>query len=76
MSPTMEDLGIDRLSSEDRISLAQEILDSVMADRAPATLSQTKRDELRRRVAEHEANPNDVVPWEQVQAEAAARIGQ
>jgi putative addiction module component (TIGR02574 family) len=74
MSPTLEALGIDRLSIEERIALAQEILDSVMAERGPSPLSEAKRQELQRRLADHAANPGDVVPWEQVKAEAEARF--
>jgi len=29
---------------------------------------------LQRRLEDHEANPNDVVPWEQIKAEALARF--
>ena len=72
MSPSLEELGIDKLSSEDRLALAQDILDSVMAERR-APLTQAKRDELCRRNAEHVANPNDVIPWEQLEAAAMAR---
>jgi putative addiction module component (TIGR02574 family) len=75
MSPTLEELGIHRLSIEQRIALAQEILDSVVAERPTPTLSDAKRKELQRRIAEHAANPDDVVPWEQVEAEAQARFG-
>ena len=62
MSPTLEELGIYRLSMEQRIALAQEILDSVVADQSTSTLSEAKRQELRRRLVDHAANPNDVVP--------------
>jgi len=31
--------------------------------------------ELDRRIADHEANPDDVVSWEEVKAEALNRIG-
>jgi putative addiction module component (TIGR02574 family) len=72
LSPTIEELGIDKLSAEDRLALAQDIIDSVLSERRPA-LSQAKRDELRRRKAEHEANPGDVIPWEQLEAAALAR---
>jgi putative addiction module component (TIGR02574 family) len=74
MSPSLEELGIDRLTVEQRIALAQEILDSVVAERPPAPLSEAKRQELQRRLAEHAANPGDVVPWEHVEAEALARF--
>ena len=74
MSPTMEELGIDRMSMDERLSLAQEILDSVMAERPGSPLTPAKREELRRRVAELDANPNDVVSWEVVQASIQARF--
>ncbi len=37
-------------------------------------LSDAQRDELRRRLAENAANPGDVIPWEQIEAEALARF--
>jgi putative addiction module component (TIGR02574 family) len=75
MSPTLEKLGINRMSIEQRIALAQEILDSVVADHPTPNLSDAKRLELQRRLADHAANPEDVVPWAQVEAEAQARFG-
>lgn len=75
MSPILEELGIHRLSVEQRIALAQEILDSVVAERPPGPLSEAKRQELQRRLADQAANPCDNVPWEQVEAEARARFG-
>jgi putative addiction module component (TIGR02574 family) len=74
MSPALKALGIDRLSAAERIALAQEILDSVVAEQPPAPLSEAKRQELERRLAAHEADPSDVVPWEQVEAEARTRF--
>jgi putative addiction module component (TIGR02574 family) len=73
MSATLKELGIDRLSIEDRLALAQRLLDSVATDleRQPVTASQQA--ELERRVAAADANPADGVPWEVVRAEARAR---
>lgn len=73
MPPTLQDLGIDRLSVDDRIALAQAIWESLADEPRPSTLTEAQRAELRVRLAEHAANPDDVVPWEQVQAEALAR---
>jgi putative addiction module component (TIGR02574 family) len=39
-------------------------------------LTEAQRQELKRRLADHLANPEDVVTWEQVKAEALARLGQ
>jgi putative addiction module component (TIGR02574 family) len=73
MSPTLEELGIDQMPIEERIALVQEILDTVIAERKSGPLSEAKKDELRRRLADDEANPDDVIPWEQIKAEALAR---
>ncbi len=47
MSPTMKDLGIDRMSPEDRIRLALEIWDSLGEDRPGARLTAEQRDRTR-----------------------------
>jgi putative addiction module component (TIGR02574 family) len=73
--PTMRELGIDRLSAAERLALAQDILDSLAADQPRGPLSDTKRQELDRRLADAAANPADGVPWEQVEAAALARFG-
>ena len=75
--PTLEQLGIDRLTTAERLALAlaQEILDSVAADQPRPPLSDAKRRELDRRLADAVANPADGVPWEQVEAAALARFG-
>jgi putative addiction module component (TIGR02574 family) len=74
MAATMKDLGIDRLSVDDRIVLAHEIWNSVAAEVGRAPLTDAQRRELERRLDDHEANPDDVVPWEQIKAEALARF--
>ncbi|MCI0459391.1 MAG: addiction module protein [Gemmataceae bacterium] len=76
MAPTLQALGIDRMSVEDRIALATAIWDSIAAEPHPPLLTEAQRLELERRLAEHAANPEDVVPWEQVKAEALARFKQ
>ena len=76
MTLTMTALGIDRLSVEDRLALVHEIWDSIAAEPRNTYLSDAQRDELERRVAEHERNPQDVVPWEQVKADALTRFQQ
>lgn len=73
MSPSLESLGIDRLSVEDRIALAEKIWESVEAEQP--LLTEAQRRELERRLKEHEANPEDVVPWEEIRDAAFARYG-
>jgi len=74
MTVLFEQLGIHRMTVAERIALAQEILDSVAADQPRAPLSEAKRRELDRRVIDQEANPGDVVPWEDVEAAALKRF--
>ena len=74
MVPTLQALGIDRMSVEERIALATAIWDSIAAEPHPPLLSEEQRRELERRLADHAANPKDVVPWEQIKAEALARF--
>jgi putative addiction module component (TIGR02574 family) len=68
MTPTMKDLGIDRLPPEQRIALALEIWDSLGEDRPSAQLTAEQRAELARRDAELEANPGIALTWEQIRA--------
>jgi putative addiction module component (TIGR02574 family) len=74
MAPTLQALGIDRISVEDRIALATAIWDSIAAEPHPPLLTEAQRLELERRLADHAANPDDVVTWEQIKAEALARF--
>lgn len=74
MAMHMKDFGIDRLSVDERLALMHEIWDSIAAEPGHTHLTEPQRRELERRLAEHEANPRDVVPWEQVKADALARF--
>jgi len=73
---TLQRLGIDRMTTAERIALAQEILDSLAAEQPLPPLSAAKKSELDRRLADAAANPDDGVPWEQVEAAALARFRQ
>ena len=74
MTATLRQLGIDRMTVGERIALAQEILDSVAAEQPRAPLSEAKRLELDRRLADEEANLTPGLPWEEVEAAALARF--
>ncbi len=71
----MRDCGIDRLTVEDRLALAEEIWESVAAEVERQPLTEAQRAELERRVAAADANPDAGIPWEVVRAEARARWG-
>jgi putative addiction module component (TIGR02574 family) len=73
MSATLQSLGIDRMNREERLRLVQEIWDTIAAEQNPPLLTEPQRRELERRVAEDNAAPDDVIPWEQVKAQALAR---
>jgi putative addiction module component (TIGR02574 family) len=61
------------LSVEERIELVEAIWDSIAASNAAPPLTEAQKVELDRRLADHEANPDDVIPWEEVKADAIAR---
>jgi putative addiction module component (TIGR02574 family) len=73
MSTTMKDLGIDQLSTNDRLALVHEIWDSIAAEEQPVPISDALKAELARRAAEDDADPDGGIPWEQVKAELRAR---
>jgi len=74
MSSLITALGIDRLSAGERLQLAEEIWDSLEAELPEFPLSDAQKQELDRRIAALEANPDAVVPWEEVEARALARF--
>jgi putative addiction module component (TIGR02574 family) len=74
MSSLLSSLGIDRLSVVERIQLVQEIWDSLVPDAEQLPITEAQRLELDRRLAALEANPDDVVSWEEVEARALARF--
>ena len=73
MAPSVADLGIDRLSVDDRIELVNAIWDTIPTGSNLTLLTEPQRQELERRLAEHRADPADLVPWELIKAEALAR---
>jgi putative addiction module component (TIGR02574 family) len=74
MSVSLKSLGIDRLSVEERLALVEDLWDSIAGESAATSLTDAQRAELDRRLADHEANPNDVVPWEDVKASITTRL--
>ena len=76
MAPTIEELGLDRLSVEDRLAVAEAIWDSVARETAAAPLSPAQRAELERRLTDSMARSEAVTPWEVIKARALARAWQ
>jgi putative addiction module component (TIGR02574 family) len=68
MSVSMKDLGIDRLSPEERVSLALEIWESLGDELPTGLLSPSQREELSRRDAELDADPASALSWAEIRA--------
>ena len=73
MVATLESLGIDPLSIDERIILVQQIWDSIPTDVNRPQLTDAQRSEFEHRADDDEVNPSNAVPWEQVRDEALAR---
>ena len=68
MSVTMKELGIDRLTPEQKVALALEIWESLGEARPRGMLTGEQRVEMARRDAELDANPAIAMTWEQIRA--------
>ena len=59
---------------EERLELVEDLWDSIADEEAATCLTDAQRAELDRRLADYAANPNDVVPWEDIKASISARL--
>ncbi len=73
MPPTLQQLGVDTLSSSDRFALAQALWDSVHESLVNEPIAPEVQAELERRLALADADPNRGIPWETDRAAARAR---
>lgn len=64
MSPHLRDLGIDRMSREERLQLLGDIWDTLTPVEQLA-IPESHREELSRRIADADADPTAGVPWEE-----------
>lgn len=64
------------LDVNEQIELVEAIWNGIVSRGAAPSLTKAQETELDRRLADHLANPNDVIPWSEVKAAALARIGQ
>ena len=76
MSPTMESLGIDKLSVEERLELAEAIWESVSGELETTPLSERQKQEIDRRLAAHEENPTAAKSWDEIEARLLAKVRQ
>jgi putative addiction module component (TIGR02574 family) len=59
---------IKALSIADRIRIVQDILESIAAEQAYPDLTTAQKRELDRRISDYEANPDDVMTWEEIKS--------
>ena len=64
------------LNVDEQIELVEAIWDGIVSRDAVPSLTAAQKTELDRRLADHLANPNDVVSWSEVKAAALAKLGQ
>ena len=74
MSPILQQLGIDLMSEDQRLELAQEIIGTVIANRSAMPLSEAQIQEIHRRVAEDDARPDEAIPAELVHEKILAKL--
>ena len=75
MGVSVKTLGIDRLNVDERLALVEEIWATICADAKVFPLTDAQRAELDRRVADDDAFPDDVMPWDEVKASVRSRLG-
>lgn len=77
MTANLKSFGLDRLSRDERLTLAGQLWDSILAEEEPGVLlSDVQREELRRRLTEAEAQPDDYVNWTDALANTLKRLPQ
>jgi putative addiction module component (TIGR02574 family) len=59
---------IKALSIADRIRIVQDILESIAAEQAYPDLTTSQKRELDRRISDYEANPDNVMTWEEIKS--------
>ena len=65
-----------RLPVEERIDLVERIWDSIAADADAVPVTPEQREELQRRLEEHQRNPDDVVDWSDAEERIRSRLKQ
>ena len=68
MSQTLEELGIDKLTTTERLELIGLLWDSISDRELAPSVPDWHLRELERRRGEAEANPGAGIPWEEVKA--------
>jgi len=66
MSTTLTDLGLDRLSVDDRLALLSELWDSIPNDTSYPSLSESEERVIESRIADLDSNPENVLTWDEI----------
>ncbi len=75
MQTTFASLGLASLSVDQKLELVGNLWDDLIATVPPGgLLNDAQRDELRRRIADAEAHPDDWVAWEDALAATLRRL--
>jgi len=74
MGPTLHDLGIDKLTLDEKWAVAEALLEDLHREEEAAPITEAQRAELERRLADCIANPDAGAPWEEVEARLLARL--
>jgi len=74
MGKSAKSLGIDKLNVEERLNLIGEIWDSVSEETGDLSLSPEMKEELEKRLAAAEENPEAYALWEDVKRTARDRL--
>jgi putative addiction module component (TIGR02574 family) len=65
---------IASLSVDERIRLIEAVWDTIAAEPDRLELTDAQREELDRRLAAYAESPDCTIPWEDVKAQALARV--
>jgi putative addiction module component (TIGR02574 family) len=65
---------ISTMSIDDRLRLAEAIWQGIEAEEPVPDLTEAQKRELNRRLEEDDASPDDVIDWDDVNAEIKARL--
>ena len=75
MAISLEALGLNRLSLEEKLELVSRLWDEIVVSGPPGgLLSDVQREELRRRVVDAQTHPDDYVAWEDALAATLQRL--
>lgn len=63
------------LSVPERIQLVEDLWDSIAAEQESLPVTDAQKEELRRRLEEHEADPDSAIPWTEVRERLIEKYG-